>query len=253
MAGFELSTFIPQELNFPYQLSQWEDRFSDRYNIPRSAGHPRVPVQFNAEQEPVIGYGTLPWLSFVPGDSVNRLQNLEGDFSTLFDLVDESFQNLQNDTYNDPVKEVRQQQSSVENVEFSDESETVHPEHPSPENRIKNLLGNRIAHFFRGMIIPDQVFSDDVSDSGGSITQRSGQNEIVISKPSNNPSGRLARDIVTYEVNNCDEFFENAWTQSLILNRLIHSDIKPISIEYTVEFPHEPRLHDEKIAISVGI
>lgn len=111
----------------------------------------------------------------------------------------------------------------------------------------------------RGMVNPDTVFSDERADSDGSMAQRSGANKIVITKPSNNPGGRLALDIVTYDLSNCGDISVSTRSQSLIVRDLIRSDIKPTSVEYTVEYtrddsPDDGEIsYDEDIGISVGI
>jgi hypothetical protein len=236
MKDFQLSTFVPQELHFPYKTPpQPGDRLSEEYDIPWDAYSPSVPVQFSSEQDSPLQGDSALWRTFVPGDSVNRLQKSGSSFSTFFDIVDESFRNLQNDTYNDPIAELRQQQQY------------------SPQNWVKWHIATSIAPVFRGMVDADQVFSDETAHSDGSITQRSGRNKIIIEKPSNNPGGRLARDIVKFEVDNCGGFFEDAWTPSLVLRRLIRDDVEPTSIERTVEFPRDVPQYEGEISVPIGV
>lgn len=103
------------------------------------------------------------------------------------------------------------------------------------------------------MVNQEQVFSDEMAEGTESMTPRSGRNEIVIEKPVNNPDGRLARDIAKFDIDNCDDFFENAWTPSLVLRRLIRSDTEPISIEHTVEYPRDVPPYKGEISVPIGV
>lgn len=253
MEDFELGTFVPRELHFTYETPpQPGDRLSEEYDIPWDAPSPNIPVQLAPEQDTTQGVDPSLWRTFVPGDSVNRLQKPSSGFSTFTEIINESFRNLKEDTYNDPITELRQQQKSMEEDGFFQKYDR-HPKEFSPQNWIKWRIGTTIAPVFRGMVDPEQVFSDEIAEGTESITPRSGRNEIVIEKPVNNPDGRLARDIVKFEVDNCDDFFENAWTPSLVLRRLIRSDTEPISIEHTVEYPHDVPPYKGEISVPIGV
>lgn len=253
MTDFDLGTLVPRELHFPYETPpQPGDQLSAEYGIPWDAPSPNIPVQLDPEQDTSVRGNPYLWRTFVPGDSVNRLQEAGSGFSTFADIIDESFQNLQDETFNDPVTELREQQESMEDGGFFEQYDP-HPKHYPPQDWIKYHIGTTIAPVFRGMVDPDQVFSDDITHADGSMTPRSGRHEIVIEKPSNNPDGRLARDVVKYEVDNCEDFFEDAWTPSLVLRQLIRSDLEPTSIEYTAEYPRDVPPYEEEIGVPIGV
>lgn len=210
---------------------------------------PNPAIQLDPDQEGPRVADSLVWLVFVPGDSVARLQKSDSVFSTFTDIIDESFRNLQNDTYNDPVSYLRQRQESKE----GDQEDSINEIRHDPQEWIKWTMATTIAPTFSGMVDPDEVFSDEITHSDGYMTPRGGRREVVIEKPSNNPDGRLARDIVIFEVDNCEDFFENAWTHSLILRRLIHSDMEPTSVERTVEYPRDVPPYEGDIQIPIGI
>jgi len=252
MGEFQLSTFVPQELHFPYTPPpQPGDRLSEAYDIPWDARKiPNNPaIQLDPDQEIYPAGRSSIWLVFVPGNSVARLQKSDSVFSTFTDIIDESSRNLQNDTYNDPVSYLRQPQESKD----KDQEDSIDAIHHDPEECIKWTMARKIASIFSGMVDPDDVFADEIAHSDGYMTPRDGRREVVIEKPSNNPDGRLARDIVIFEVDNCKDFFENAWTQSLILRRLIHSGMEPTSVERTVEYPQDVPPYEGEIGISIGV
>jgi hypothetical protein len=252
MEGFELGTFVPQESHFTYETPlQPGDRLSEEYDIPWDAPSPSIPVQLTPE-DTIQRVDPPLWRIFVPGDSVDRLQRPSSGFSTFTEIISDSFRNLKEDTYNDPVAELRQQQKSMEE-DGSFQKYGHHPKEFSPQNWIKWRIGTTIAPIFHGTVDQEQVFSDEMAEGTESMTPRSGRNEIVIEKPVNNPGGRLARDIVKFEVDNCDDFFENAWTPSLVLRRLIRSDTEPISIEHTVEYPRDVPPYKGEISVTIGV
>ncbi|KAB1197944.1 MULTISPECIES: hypothetical protein [Haloferax] len=254
MVGFSLSTFVPHELHFGYEVGKIEDRdrISEEYGIPWDAPSPPIAVQFASEQDTLQPVYPELLQTFVPGDSVRRIRESDDWFSTFTDLVDESLQNLKDDTSNDPVSELRQKQESMEE-DGPFQAYGHDPKRYSPQDWIKSEIATTVAPVFRGTVEPEQVFSEEVEYRGESMTPRDGRKEVVVEKLCNNPNGRLARDIVKFEVDDCSEFFKDAWTPSLVLRRLMHSGIEPTSIEHTVEFPREAPPYEETISVLIGV
>lgn len=253
MQDFRLSTFVPQRLHFPYEVKEVKNRIAKKSGIPTTdyVPAPNIRLQFEDGPAKQLQHYEVA-AAYIPGDAVRRIHESDDVFSMFMHIVDESVQNLKDHTYNDLIRETQKAVESLEEQRLL-QGYNPDPKQVAPQDWLEWQMSSSIAAILRGTVDPEQVFTEEVVNGGELMTPHDGRNEIIVEKPCNNPDGRLARDIVKFEIENCQNFFENAWEPSLIIRRLIRSEIEPSTVESTVEFSGDVRPYGGEISVNIGI
>jgi len=232
MTDFELTEFLPQQRETPYQT--WSDKeFGDRieaeFGLPLHSRQ-MLKIPFESEQGEVRSINPATTWMYIPGDSVERLSSADDVLSVFFDIVAETHSNFKKAGY-----------------DFISAMETVysHDDYDNPLDWIRWNISIHARQPFRGIIAdPQKIFSEDVGPPGnqsGAPTNSVGAKSITIEKVVNNPSGRLARDIVKYKVSEPDQLFGSTYGRDfeMMVRCILDAGLEPASVNHSVEFDGE--------------
>jgi hypothetical protein len=227
MSNFDLADFLPQDRQTAYEKwassKEFNPRLEAEFGI--SADEPMHRIPFKSDKKELSGFlqPEITWM-YIPGDSVSRLSSADDVLSMFFTIVAETLENFIEAGY-DLI-------SWTEEV-LDDEIEY------STRDVVLWTISHHAKQPFRGKISdPQTIFSDNVSASEPQGEPSNPVNSIFIEKVVNNPTGRLARDIVKYDITESDQVFGSEFGVDfeLMIRRILNADLEPTDVNYCVEF-----------------
>lgn len=230
MSNFDLADFLPQERQTPYEKlglsKEFNARLEAEFGISWDERIPNIP--FKSDKKEVSGFlqPETTWM-YIPGDSVSRLSSADDVLSVFFNIVAETLANFTEAGYDliTWTEEIRDDKIEYNTRDVVLWVISLHARQP---------FGGEISD-------PQKIFSDNVAASELQGKPPTHAKSIFIEKVVNNPAGRLARDIVKYEITEPDQVFGSEYGVDfeLMIRRILKADLEPTDINNCVEFEGE--------------